>query len=112
MADEPADDEANKDKQSGVTPPVKGMFKLVDGERGDQFNLMPRDDRVGAIPEDQRKISYELYEARNILKLLQEQCAFKSDDAAKKAAKGSTDKAGDNTAKSGVAGSEEDVKTA
>src|SRR5258706_9824005 len=64
-------------------PAVKGMFKFHNDERGDQFNLRPRDDRSGAIPEDQRKISYELYEARNVLKLLQEEGAFKSDDKAK-----------------------------
>src|SRR5258706_3364180 len=76
---------AHKPVPSGTPegPGVKGMFKFHNDERGDQFNLRPRDDRSGAIPEDQRKISYELYEARNVLKLLQEEGAFKSDDKAK-----------------------------
>jgi len=64
------------------TAPVAGAFSFADEKRDDQFNLKPRDDRSAPIPEDQRKISGEVYEARNILKLLQEQRAFKKRDSA------------------------------
>jgi hypothetical protein len=42
----------------------------------DRFNLRPRPDRKFPIPEDQRKISQEVYEVRNILKLLREHKTF------------------------------------
>jgi hypothetical protein len=61
---------------------ARGVFEFEPGKKDDQFNLKPRDDRAGAIPEEQRKIGIEVYEARNILKLLQEQGAFKNDDTA------------------------------
>ncbi len=61
-------------------PVVKGAFELERSD--DEFNLKPRDDRSGPVPDDQRKISGEVYEIRNILKLLREQGKFKKDSEA------------------------------
>jgi hypothetical protein len=58
-------------------------FEFEDNDRSEHFNLKPRDNRPGPIPEDQRKISHEVYAARNILKLLKEKRAFRRNDAYK-----------------------------
>lgn len=42
----------------------------------DKFNLRPRPARKFPIPEDQRKVSQEVYEVRNILMLLREHKSF------------------------------------
>ena len=64
-------------------PCIAGVFEFVNNIKTDQFNLRPLDNRAcGPIPEDQRKISREVYEARNILKLLEEQGAFYKDHIA------------------------------
>jgi len=56
---------------------IPGAFILVDESvasefAGDKFNLKPREDRLGPIPEDQRKISHEVYAVRNTVKFLYE----------------------------------------
>ena len=61
---------------------VPGAFVLEDEKDGDGFNLRPRPDRAGGIPDDQREVSHGVYEARNILKLLNEGGAFNSDQGA------------------------------
>jgi hypothetical protein len=50
---------------------IPGAFDLDEkGEfAGDNFNLKPLEDRPG-IPEDQRKVSHEVYAVRNTLKFL------------------------------------------
>jgi hypothetical protein len=42
----------------------------------DKFNLRPLPSFRGKIPEDQRKVSQDVYEARNVLKLLQDDKAI------------------------------------
>jgi hypothetical protein len=61
-----------------ASPVAKGAFEL--DRRDDKFNLKPSDNRSAPIPDDQRKISYEVYETRNVLKLLSEEKAFKIGD--------------------------------
>src|SRR6266480_3758313 len=41
----------------GNRPPTvaRGVFEFEPGKKDDQFNLKPRDDRAGPIPEEQRK---------------------------------------------------------
>jgi hypothetical protein len=56
---------------------VSGVFEFENGDESENFNLKPLDDRHGPIPDDQRKISHEVYEARNTLKLLKEHGAFR-----------------------------------
>src|SRR4051812_1170799 len=51
-------------------------FQFEKNDLSDNFNLTHRDDFHGPIPEDQRKVSYDVYEARNVLKLLKEDRAF------------------------------------
>ncbi|HET7877057.1 MAG TPA: hypothetical protein VFN71_16155 [Methylomirabilota bacterium] len=59
-----------------------GAFAIdVNEHEKDNFNLRPLD-LPDPIPEDQRKLSHDVYEARNILKLLKEQRAFQHDAAA------------------------------
>src|SRR5438477_390551 len=48
--------------------PAHGMFVWEHNKKGDDFNLKPADNRSVQIPDDQRKISGEVYENRNILK--------------------------------------------
>jgi len=57
-----------------------GTF-VLEGDGAD-FNLAPRPDVVEPIPEEQRKISQEVYEARNILVLLRERGVFRNDTVA------------------------------
>ena len=47
-----------------------GQFEFA--KLGEDFDLRPREHRTMPISEDQRKISQEVYEARNVLKLLEE----------------------------------------
>ena len=75
MHEEPLDKKGTK---GGEAP----HFEFANGEpghKGDAFNLKPRD-LAESIPEEQRRISHEVYEARNVLKLLHEQKAFKSSE--------------------------------
>ena len=58
-----------------------GRFRLEQAAQPDNFNLVPSD-VADPIPEDQQKISQEVYEAANILKLLKKRGAFKGDDPA------------------------------
>ena len=81
-ATRPATADAGSSAKRTTTTPVKGLFEFEDNKKDDQFNLKPRDDRSVSIPDDQRKISIEVYEVRNVLKLLQEQEIFDSNDPA------------------------------
>jgi hypothetical protein len=53
---------------------IPGAFELIETPPeqfgGDKFNLKPKEGRPGPIPEDQRKVSHEVYAVRNTLKLL------------------------------------------
>jgi hypothetical protein len=53
---------------------IPGAFELIETPPeqfgGDKFNLKPKEGRPGPIPEDQRKISHEVYAVRNTVKLL------------------------------------------
>lgn len=51
-------------------------FEYEGDVRSEKFNLRPRPDFKGTIPEDQRKISQDVYEARNVLKLLKDDKAI------------------------------------
>jgi hypothetical protein len=57
---------------TGAVPAIRGAFVLDETGKcaGDNFDLKPREDRLGPIPEDQRKVSHEVYAVRNTLKLL------------------------------------------
>jgi hypothetical protein len=58
-------------KQTGASS--EPAFEYENGnDKKDDFNLRPLPDRHFPIPEDQRKISSEVYEIRNVLKLLRE----------------------------------------
>lgn len=59
---------------AGGRTAIPGAFHLDDeGDfAGDNFNLKPRENRPGPIPEDQRKVSHEVYAVRNTLKFLYE----------------------------------------
>ena len=58
---------------------VTGVFILEEDptKEKDQFDLKPKPDRTGPIPEDQRNVSREVYAARNTVKLLQDRRIFK-----------------------------------
>jgi hypothetical protein len=56
--------------------PVKGTFEWEEGKTDENFNLKPNVNRAMPIPEDQRKISGEVYEIRGVLRLLKEQGEF------------------------------------
>jgi hypothetical protein len=56
----------------------KGAFKLAGND--ENFNLKPRD-VPDPIPDDQREISHDVYEARNVLKLFRERGAIRKGDA-------------------------------
>jgi hypothetical protein len=58
-------------------------FEFDEDDRTENFDLRPKDNRSGSISEEQRKISHEVYEARNILKLLKEKRAFQRNDSYK-----------------------------
>jgi hypothetical protein len=62
MVDEPA-----------ATAPA---FEYENDDMTASFNLRPRPDFRGPVPEDQRKISQDVYEARNVLQLLKDDKAI------------------------------------
>ena len=51
-------------------------FEYEGNDMSENFNLRPRKGFTGPIPEDQRKISQDVYEARNVLKLLKDDKAI------------------------------------
>jgi hypothetical protein len=51
-------------------------FEIENNNTKENFNLRPRTGFKGPIPEDQSKISQDVYEARNVLKLLKEDKAI------------------------------------
>jgi hypothetical protein len=51
-------------------------FEFENNDETENFNLRPRTSLHSPVPEDQRKISHDVYEARNVLKLLKEDNAF------------------------------------
>ncbi|HWY52028.1 MAG TPA: hypothetical protein VNW72_11155 [Chthoniobacterales bacterium] len=69
--------------KTGAVPAIGGAFELLDAPpefEGDKFNLKPRENRLGPIPEDQRKISHEVYAVRNTMKLLQKLARMANND--------------------------------
>jgi hypothetical protein len=67
-----ADNSAQKPAASASAP----AFEYENGNMEENFNLRPRPDFKGTFPEDQRLISQDVYEARNVLKLLLEDSAI------------------------------------
>lgn len=68
-------------------PTVKGFFEFEkngkgEEDKGENFNLRPREERDGLIPEDQRTVAHQVYEVTNVLRLLKSKGAFKLDDKA------------------------------
>jgi hypothetical protein len=57
--------------------PTQGVFEFEGDRRDEAFNLHVLEKRSGPVPDDQARISREVYEVRNILKLLKEKKAFK-----------------------------------
>jgi len=55
---------------------TKPAFEFENNDQTENFNLRLRADLQSPIPDAQRKISHDVYEARNVLKLLKEQKAF------------------------------------
>jgi hypothetical protein len=53
-------------------------FEFENNDETENFNLRHRDDLRSPVPEAQRKISYDVYEARNVLKLLKEEKRFRT----------------------------------
>lgn len=51
-------------------------FEFENNDETENFNLRPRTSLHSPIPADQRKISLDVYEARNVLKLLKDNHAF------------------------------------
>jgi len=72
---------AHRGGGNGVAAAVRvtGVFILEEDptKEKDQFDLKPKPDRTGPIPEDQRNVSREVYAARNTVKLLQDRRIFK-----------------------------------
>jgi hypothetical protein len=64
--------------QPNQPPPtfIEPAFEYADNDYSDKFNLRPRATYPGAIPEDQRQIVSDVYEARNVLKLLKDKGAI------------------------------------
>ena len=58
---------------------VNPAFEYEGGDMTENFNLRPLPNFVGAIPDDQRGISHDVYEARNVLKLLKDDKAITED---------------------------------
>jgi len=58
---------------AGVRAPA---FEYANDDMSEKFNLRPRANFKGAIPEDQRKITQAVYEARNVLTLLKDDKAI------------------------------------
>lgn len=65
---------------AGTTPGAAAAnapaFEYENGDMSENFNLRPRPDFTGTIPDDQRNISHDVYEARNVLKLLKDDKAI------------------------------------
>jgi hypothetical protein len=59
-----------------------GVFEFENNDESENFNLRPRADRTAPIPDERRKVSHGIYEARNILKLLKEQGAVRKENGA------------------------------
>jgi hypothetical protein len=64
-----------------TVPPVPATaylpaFEYENNNMKENFNLRPRTGFKATIPEDQRKVSEDVYEARNVLKLLNEDNAI------------------------------------
>jgi hypothetical protein len=51
-------------------------FEFENNDETENFNLRPRADLHSPIPEDKRKVTQGVYEARNVLKLLKEARGF------------------------------------
>ena len=60
----------------GATAVNAPAFEFERGDMSEKFNLRPRPSFKGAIPEDQSKVSHDVYEARNVLKLLKDDKAI------------------------------------
>jgi len=58
---------------AGVRAPA---FEYANDDMSEKFNLRPRANFKGAIPEDQRKITQAVYEARNVITLLKDDKAI------------------------------------
>ena len=52
-------------------------FEFVNDDQSENFDLRPRADLKAPVPPAQRKVSHEVYEARNVLKLLKEDKAIR-----------------------------------
>jgi hypothetical protein len=61
---------------AAAAPGNAPAFEFENNNESENFNLRPRPDLHSPVPEDQRKISHDVYEARNVLKLLKEEKAF------------------------------------
>jgi hypothetical protein len=56
---------------AGGSQPTPGAYELAKGlEPGEEFNLRLTEDHAHPVPADQAKLSKDVYETRNILKLL------------------------------------------
>lgn len=60
----------------GAVSATEPAFEFENNDQTENFNLRPRPDLQRPVPEDQRKVSHDVYEARNVLKLLNEDKAF------------------------------------
>lgn len=55
-------------------------FEFVNDDRSENFDLRPRTDFHGPIPDDQAKISRDVYEIRNVLKLIKDNRAIVAEE--------------------------------
>jgi hypothetical protein len=55
-------------------------FELENNIRTEKFNLRPLPSLRSPIPEDQRQVAQDVYEVRNVLKLLKGDCSFVKQD--------------------------------
>lgn len=62
--------------EPAAAPVHAPAFEFEGNDMSENFNLRPRKGFTGPIPEDQRKISQDVYEARNVLKLLKDDKAI------------------------------------
>jgi hypothetical protein len=68
---------AAKTAAAAATPAAHApAFEYENGVMDENFNLRPLPSFRGTIPEDQRKVSQDVYEARNVLKLLKDDQAI------------------------------------
>jgi hypothetical protein len=65
-------DQGQTDAKPSGASTEPGFEYENDNDKNDKFNLRPLPNRKFPIAEDQRKISQEVYEIRNVLKLLDE----------------------------------------